>query len=82
MQTAMELAVYLLGMTPLEALMSAAVNAAHSLGLADRGIIEPGALADLVVWDVPNYRWLGYVLGRNKARAVIKRGKPVGGKPS
>jgi len=52
MQYAMELATYLLGMTPIEVLMASTVNAAYSLGLRDRGILQPGYLADIVVWDV------------------------------
>jgi len=74
MQYAMELATYLLGMTPIEVLMASTVNAAYSLGLRDRGILQPGYLADIVMWDVPNYRWLSYELGRNKVSLVIKRG--------
>jgi len=74
MQYAMELATYLLGMTPIEVLMASTVNAAYSLGLRDRGILQPGYLADIVVWDVSNYRWLSYELGRNKVSLVIKRG--------
>ncbi len=74
MQYAMELATYLLGMTPIEVLMASTVNAAYSLGFRDRGIIQPGYLADIVIWDVPNYRWLSYELGRNKVLAVVKRG--------
>ncbi|MFP3173658.1 MAG: imidazolonepropionase [Vulcanisaeta sp.] len=74
MQYVMELATYLLGMTPIEVLMASTVNAAYSLGLRDRGILQPGYLADIVVWDVPNYRWLSYELGRNKVSLVIKRG--------
>jgi len=73
MQYAMELATYLLGMTPIEVLMASTVNAAYSLGLRDRGILQPGYLADIVVWDAPNYRWLSYELGRNKVSLVIKR---------
>jgi imidazolonepropionase len=75
MQYAMELATYLLGMTPMEVLMASTVNAAYSLGLRDRGVVQPGFLADIVVWDVPNYKWLSYELGRNKVSVVIKRGR-------
>lgn len=77
MQTAIELAVYLLGLTPLEALMGATVNAAYSLRLTDRGVLAPGKLADIVVWDVPNYQWLAYEIGRNKTKAVIKKGELI-----
>jgi len=67
----------MLGLTPMEALMAATVNAAYSLGLRDRGLLMPGYLADVVIWNVPNYRWLTYELGMNKAKAVIKRGEVV-----
>jgi imidazolonepropionase-like amidohydrolase len=36
------------GMTPLEALRAATVNAADLLGTDDRGVLEPGHLADLI----------------------------------
>jgi imidazolonepropionase len=77
MQTAIEQAVYLLGLTPLEAIIAATANAAYSLRLTDRGVIKPGKKADLVIWDVPNYHWLAYELGRNKAWLVIKNGVPL-----
>jgi len=37
-----------LGMTPLEAIRSATVNAAELLGLDDRGVLAPGKLADVI----------------------------------
>ncbi|MFP3195608.1 MAG: amidohydrolase family protein, partial [Caldivirga sp.] len=77
LQLAMELSTHMLGLTPMEALMAATVNAAYSLGLRDRGLLMPGYLADVVIWNVPNYRWLTYELGMNKAKAVIKRGEVV-----
>ena len=82
MQYVMELATYLLGMTPLEVLMASTVNAAYSLSLRDRGILQPGYLADLVIWDVPNYRWLSYELGKNKVLMVVKRGMVLESTPA
>ena len=82
MQYVMELATYLLGMTPMEVIMASTVNATYSLGLRDRGILQPSYLADIVIWDVPNYRWLSYELGRNKALVVIKRGMILESTPS
>ncbi|MGC9136223.1 imidazolonepropionase [Caldivirga sp.] len=79
MQTAMELSSYLLGLTPMEALMAATVNSAYSLGLRDRGVLMPGYLADVVIWNVPNYRWLTYSIGANKVKAIVKRGKVITG---
>lgn len=37
------------GMTPLEALRAATVEPARYFGLLDRGVIEPGRLADLIL---------------------------------
>lgn len=46
---ARELGVYVrLGMTPIQAIRSATVVAAEALGVADRGAIEAGLLADLI----------------------------------
>ncbi|HYI12857.1 MAG TPA: amidohydrolase family protein [Thermoanaerobaculia bacterium] len=39
------------GLTPLQALRSATSDAARFLGRKDLGVIEPGALADLVLLD-------------------------------
>lgn len=75
------LAVNYLGLPPGNAIASATVNAANSLGLAgSRGSLVPGASADLVVWSIPNHRWFGYLSSRKAISAVIRGGavvKPV-----
>jgi len=52
--TSMSLVLYLavteLGLTVAEAITAATAGGARSLGLSDRGLIEPGMLADLVLW--------------------------------
>ncbi|MEM1451654.1 MAG: imidazolonepropionase [Planctomycetota bacterium] len=59
-----------------EALTAATLNAACTLGLGgDRGTIEVGKRADLVVTDLPNHRHLTYELGRSPVRAVVKDGR-------
>lgn len=66
------------GMSALEALTAATLNAAASLGRADRlGSIEVGKQADLVLLDVPNHHFLTYEFGRNPVRAVVKAGELV-----
>ncbi len=64
-----------LGLEPAEVITAATLNAAHSLGLANRiGSIEVGKQADFQVVDVPNHRHLTYRFGVNRCVAVIKRG--------
>ena len=62
------------GMTPLEAIRSATLNAADLLGLSDRGIIEPGKLADLVA--VPGNPLTDVQVLEN-VQFVMRRGKIV-----
>ncbi len=61
-----------------EALTAATLNAAASLDLAgDRGSLEPGKRADILVTDLPNHLHLTYELGRNPVRNVVKDGRVV-----
>ena len=53
-----------LRMSPAEALVACTVNAAHVLGRRDRkGRLAPGFDADLLLLDVPDWRYLAYHLG-------------------
>ncbi len=74
---AMSVAMLRLGLTPSEVLAATTVNAAAALGLADRGALEPGRRADLVVWDVPTHAQLPYWAGAGLARVVIAGGRQV-----
>lgn len=66
------------GLSAAEALTAATLNAACSLDLGhDRGSLEPGKRADLVVTDLPNHLHLTYELGRNPVRAVVVEGAVV-----
>ena len=77
-QLVIALACYEMRMTPAEALTAATINAAHSIRRADRiGSIEEGKKADLVIFQVPDYRFLGYQLGSNMVDTVVKNGKVV-----
>ncbi|MEA3297269.1 MAG: imidazolonepropionase [candidate division Zixibacteria bacterium] len=63
-------------MTAAEALTAVTVNAAFAINRQDRiGQITEGFLADLVIWDMSDYRELPYHYGVNLATKVIKRGK-------
>jgi imidazolonepropionase len=71
----MSLACTKLGMTPSEALAACTVNAAWVLGRADRlGRLSPGADADVVLLDAPDWRYLAYHLGGDVVWRVLKRG--------
>ncbi len=62
-------------MTPEETITASTLNGAAALGLSDKlGSIEVGKLADIAIYDIPNYRYLPYHFGTNFLRTVIKRG--------
>ncbi len=66
-------------LTPAEAIVAATINAAYSLGIAERvGALAPGKIADILIADVPDYRHLAYRFGANPIATVIKRGKIIG----
>lgn len=68
-------------MTPEEMLTGVTLNAAAAIKRAESiGSIETGKLADLVVWDAPDLNYLGYRMGSNLTRIVIKKGKVQGGR--
>jgi len=65
-----------LKLSPAEALGACTVNAAHVLGRSDRkGRIAPGYDADLVLLDVPDWRYLAYHLGHDHVAAVVVGGE-------
>ena len=75
MQLVMQLACRQYAFSPEEALLAATVGAAQALGLADRGTLAPGKLADIQVWDLPSFEDVIYRLGNNAVTMVIKRGR-------
>ncbi len=65
-----------LRMSPAQALAACTVNAAHVLGRADRkGRLAPGYDADVVLLDVPDWRYLAYHLGGPVVGEVIVAGE-------
>jgi imidazolonepropionase len=57
-------------LTPAECLAGVTRNAARALGLErDLGTLEPGKLAEFVLWNVNHPRELAYWLGRNPLAA-------------
>lgn len=60
-----------------EAMIAGTVNGAAALGLADHvGQLAPGFSADVVLWDVNDFRELPYWYGAARCRMSWARGKP------
>jgi imidazolonepropionase len=84
---AMALAVRMYEMTPAEAILGATRLAAASLGLwgngatQRRGVLAPGARADIVVWDLPHENAIVQPWGVPKARLVLRDGVRIAGTP-
>ena len=72
---AMNMACTLFRMTPEEALLGVTAHAASALGLADRGTIAPGQLADLVIWNADQPADLSYRIGWATPHARIFGGR-------
>ena len=70
---AMSMATRLFGLTAEEALLGVTRHAAQALGLAaERGCLAPGQAADFVVWHVSSPEELGYWIGFNPRRSVVR----------
>jgi imidazolonepropionase len=66
-----------LKLSPSEALSACTVNAAHVLGRSARGRLAPGYVADVVLLDAPDWRYLAYHLGGQLVAAAIVEGVPA-----
>jgi imidazolonepropionase len=64
-----------LGLTPEEVLAASTVNAAHVLGLHDRGRVAAGLRADLVLIDAPDWRHVAYHLAGEIVHTVVREGR-------
>jgi len=65
-------------MSPAEAITASTVNAAYSLKRGDKiGSLEPGGLANFVIFDCEDYRELAYWFGVPQTHAVYVRGDCV-----
>ena len=62
-------------MSPEEALVASTLNGAAALNLSSSvGSIEVGKKADMIIADVPDYRYLAYHFGTNHITSTIKNG--------
>jgi imidazolonepropionase len=76
MQAVMQLAARLYRLGYAEIWHMATINGAHALDRADdRGSVEPGKRADLVVWTVPEHGMVINRFGVNLVETVVKDGR-------
>ncbi|WNB91360.1 imidazolonepropionase [Bacillus sp. NEB1478] len=81
LQFIMNLAALKLKMSPEEIWNAVTVNAAYAIGRGNAaGSLLEGRNADLVLWDVPNYKYVPYHYGVNHVNKVWKNGKVVAGR--
>ncbi len=78
LRLAMSLACTHFRLTPEEALRGTTVNGARALGLADRGRLQPGLRADLVLWNAEQPAELAYWLGGGLRAASWIGGRRAG----
>jgi imidazolonepropionase len=65
-------------MSPAEGITASTVNAAYSVNRGDRiGSLEPGKIANFVIFDCEDYRELAYWFGFQQTHSVYVRGKCV-----
>lgn len=72
---AMNMACTLFSLTPKQALAGTTIHAARALGMdKEKGSIEAGKIADLVIWDTDNPAMLSYQIGTNPCLNVMVAG--------
>ena len=78
MPMALSLACTQMKMSPAEAITASTVNAAYSVNRGDKiGSLEPGKLANFVIFDCEDHRELAYWFGMPQTHAVYVRGDCV-----
>ncbi len=78
MPVILSLACLRMKLTPAEAICAATINSAYAIDKGDSiGSLERGKKADIVIWDVKNYKEIPYHYGVNLVDKVIKDGEVV-----
>lgn len=78
LQLVMTMAVSQMKMSPEEALLGVTLHGAFAMGLEHEvGSLAPGKQCDLLLAEVPNWRYLSYYYGVNHVNRVLKRGTLV-----
>jgi imidazolonepropionase len=74
----LSLACLMMKMTPAEAITASTINSAYAVDMGEKiGSIEVGKKADMVIWNVQNYKEIPYHYGVNLVEHVIKDGKVI-----
>ena len=75
MQMAIAFACREMHLTPAEALAAATLGAAYAVDKSSEvGSLERGKRADIVIFNIPNHKFLGYKFGVNLVCKVFKNG--------
>jgi imidazolonepropionase len=70
-------------MIPREVIQATTIHAARSMGRENEiGTLEVGKRADILILDIPNYRYLPYHFGVDHVELVVKKGKIVYQRPT
>ncbi len=78
MQMVITLATLQMKMSVAEAITASTINAAFALEIGNqRGSLEKGKYADILIMDMPSYLFLPYHFGSNNVEKVIKNGKII-----
>ncbi len=74
----LQLAAFEMGLLPEEAISAGTINSAYAIGVEkERGSIERGKKADMLIMDIPHYVYIFYELGTNPIEKIIKNGKII-----
>lgn len=74
----MTLACVHMRLSPEEALVAVTHHSAMAIDRGGKlGILDVDLPADIVIWDVPNFKWIPYHFGANLVLYTIKKGKVV-----
>jgi imidazolonepropionase len=72
----MTLACLQMSMTPAEALAASTINSAAAVNReTETGSITVGKLANLLIWNIPSYKYIPYHIGSSAPETVIAKGK-------